>query len=229
MNWINSLLGSSIGKKQIMAITGLSLTLFLIAHLAGNFLIFVSQKAFNIYSYTLTSNPLIYIAEAGLVVLFFSHVFMAIKLTLENRNARPNRYYMKVKTGRGETFASSTMIYTGMIGFIFVVIHIYNFKVATITGSGIQMITHDGIEMIDLYTLVIKHFADPISVVIYLVGVISFGIHISHGFHSAFQTLGFRHPKYTPIIEKISYGLALFIAVGFSSVPIWAYITGGQA
>lgn len=229
MNWLRTLFNSSIGKKQVMAITGLSLTLFLLVHMLGNLLIYVSSDAFNMYSYTLTSNPLIYVAEAGLIALFVSHIGLAIKLTLENKQARPVGYYMKHKTGRGTTFASQTMPYTGMIGAIFVIIHIINFKLATITGQGIEMVTVDGIEMINLYKLVIAHFQDPVAIFIYFVGVAAFGIHLSHGFGSAFQTLGLRHPKYTPIIEKTSLALSILITVGFWSVPIWAYITGGHA
>lgn len=228
MNWLKILFNSSIGKKQVMAVTGLSLTLFLLVHMLGNLLIYVSSDAFNMYSYKLTSNPLIYVAEAGLVALFLSHIGLAIRLTLENKKARPVGYYMKQKTGRGTTFASQTMPYTGLIGLVFVIIHIINFKLATITGNGIEMVTVEGIEMINLYKLVIEHFQSPLAILIYLLGVSAFGIHISHGIGSAFQTLGLRHPKYTPIIEKTSIALAVLITAGFSSVPVWAYITGGQ-
>ncbi len=228
MNWLKRLFNSSIGKKQVMAVTGLSLTLFLIVHMLGNLLIYVSSDAFNLYSYKLTSNPLIYVAEAGLIALFVSHIGLAIRLTLENRQARPEKYFMKQNTGRGTTFASQTMPYTGLIGMVFVIIHIINFKLATLTGQGIEMVTIDGIEMINLYKLVIEHFQSPLSILIYIIGVTVFGIHISHGIGSAFQTLGFRHPKYTPFIEMKSKAIAIFVTIGFCSVPIWAYITGGQ-
>lgn len=229
MNWLRTLRNSSIGKKQIMAVTGLALCGFLFMHMLGNLIIFISQDAFNMYSYKLTSNPLIYVAEAGLVVLFGAHIVMAIRLTLENKQARPVPYYSKVRTGRGTTFASQTMPYTGLIGLVFLVIHIINFKLAVITMNGVNMTTNDGIEMVDLYTLVISHFQDPIAIVIYLVGVIAFGIHVSHGFQSAFQSLGVNSEKYTPLIKKASLGFAVLITIGFTVVPLWAYITGGHA
>ena len=84
-------------------------------HLAGNLLIFVGPEAFNYYAHKLTSNPLIYVAEAILAAIFLGHMGMAIKVTMENKAARPEGYYMKTKTGRGSTFASSTMPYTGLI------------------------------------------------------------------------------------------------------------------
>ncbi|MFZ8934819.1 MAG: succinate dehydrogenase, partial [Bacteriovoracaceae bacterium] len=114
-------LGSSITKKQLMAITGLSLCLFLLGHLIGNCLIYVGPEAFNTYGHTLITNPLIYVAEAGLAAMFLIHIVLAIKLTMENKAARPVNYYMKKSSGRGETFASNTMPYTGLIILIFLV------------------------------------------------------------------------------------------------------------
>ena len=102
-------LSSSIMKKQLMGVTGLLLCGFLVSHLAGNMLIIVGPKAFNIYAHTLTSNPLIYVAEVILLSIFALHVGLAFKLTIENKLARPVGYYMKQPTGRGATFASTTM------------------------------------------------------------------------------------------------------------------------
>ncbi|MGZ3871236.1 MAG: hypothetical protein ACXVLQ_19225, partial [Bacteriovorax sp.] len=115
---------TSIGKKQIMGVTGLLLCGFLVSHLIGNITLMISSDAFNKYSHTLTSNPLIYVAEAILLGIFLSHILMAVKLVIENRRARPERYYMYKKSGRGGTFASKTMPITGMIALVFLVFHI---------------------------------------------------------------------------------------------------------
>ncbi len=227
-SWFARYLNSSIGKKQLMGITGLMLCGFLLTHLLGNLLMYVSSDAFNLYAYKLTSNPLIYALETVLGLIFLAHIALAIRLILENKRARPEPYYMKVRTGRGTTFASNTMPYTGMIGLIFLVIHILNFRLATVMGTDVSMAMVDGIEMTDLYSLVIQHFLNPMNVGIYLIGVIALGIHVSHGFQSAFQSLGVNHPKYTPCIQKLSLYYALFITIGFSSLPIWAYLTGGN-
>lgn len=120
--------GSSIVKKQIMGVTGLMLCGFLLTHMAGNFLIFVGPDAFNLYAHKLTSNPLIYVAEAILAGIFLTHIGLAIKLTIENKQARPDSYFVKVKTGRGATFASSTMPLTGLLILVFLVWHIVNLK-----------------------------------------------------------------------------------------------------
>ncbi len=219
---LTRIVGSSIVKKQAMAITGLLLCGFLVTHLAGNFLIIYSADAFNQYAYALTSNPLIYVAEAGLAALFLGHIGMAIKLTLENHKARPQKYYMKKPTGRGSTFASSTMPYTGMITLIFLVIHLINFKFGPL-----YMTTVDGVEMRDLYRTVVEYFASPLNVLWYIIAMVALGIHLSHGVWSAFQSLGFNHPSYTPTLRMASKAFAVLIVVGYSSLPIYCYLIQG--
>ncbi|MBD66551.1 MAG: cytochrome B subunit [Halobacteriovoraceae bacterium] len=211
-------LTASIGKKQIMALTGFGLVGFTLAHLLGNFLMFLGPDAFNMYGHKLTSNPLIYVAEAGLLGMFLAHIFLAAFLTLENKSARPVKYEMKVRTGRGETFASATMPYTGMILLVFVILHLINFKY----GAHYET-TVDDIVMRDLYKLVVEYFANIYYVVWYVIAMIALGIHTSHGVHSMFQSLGFNHPKYTPHLKTIALLYGLFVAVGFSSLAIFCY------
>lgn len=213
-----SYLTASIGKKQLMALTGLGLIGFTATHFAGNLLIFFGGDAFNLYAYKLTSNPLIYVAEAGLAGLFFGHIALAVLLRIENRLARPQQYYMKVRTGRGETFASATMPYTGAVLLLFVIFHLLNFKFGTN-----YPITVDGIEMRDLYRTVIEYFANPLYVAWYVFAMLSFAIHTTHGFQSTFQSIGFNHPKYTPIIQITSVLYGATIGLGFSVMAIYCH------
>jgi succinate dehydrogenase / fumarate reductase, cytochrome b subunit len=219
---VGRMLSASIVKKQLMGLTGLLLCGFLIGHLAGNLLIFVGPAAFNAYGHALITNPLIYVAEAGLGALFLVHIGMAVRLIVENRKARPDRYYVKQPTGRGSTFASSTMPYTGALTFIFLVLHIYQFKFGPY-----YTIVHSGVEMRDLYRLVVEFYQSPLAVLWYVLCMISIGIHVKHGFWSAFQSLGFHHPSYTQALQKFSVAFAALIAVGFSSLPIYCYFQGG--
>lgn len=216
-------LHSSIGKKQIMGVTGLLLCGFLLTHLLGNFTMFVGADAFNKYSHALTSNPLIYLAEAGLALLFISHIVMAMKLTLENKAARPVAYYMREKSGRGSTLASSTMPYTGAVALIFLIFHIVGLKFGTHYTTVVN-----GVEMRDIYKTTVEYFQDIIHVGGYIVAVVSLGVHVSHGLWSAFQSLGFNHPKYMPKIQLASRLFGLLVAVGFSSFPIYCYLSGGK-
>ena len=214
---------SSLSKKYAMGITGLLLCGFLFTHFLGNLTLIVGPNAFNLYSHKLVSNPLIYVAEAVLALIFLSHIFMAIKLTMENKNARPEQYYMRKTSGRGATFASSTMPYTGIITAIFLVIHILGLKFGPVYTTMI-----DGVEVRDIYRTTIEYFQDPLHVLIYIVAMISLGIHVGHGFWSAFQSIGFNHPKYMPKIRTFSKLYGLFVAIGFSIFPLFCYFLGGR-
>ncbi|MFG1482520.1 succinate dehydrogenase cytochrome b subunit [Halobacteriovorax sp. GFR7] len=223
MSALRFYLTNSVAKKQVMGVTGLLLCGFLLSHMLGNFLLMVGADAFNKYAYTLTSNPLIYVAEAGLLVIFLTHLFMALKLTMENKAARPVNYYMKQPTGRGATFASSTMPYTGMLILFFIIMHLINFKY-----GAVYMTTLNGMEVRDLYKTVIEYFASPLNVGMYVVFMIVIGIHVSHGFWSAFQSIGFNHPKYMPAIKFLSKLYAVVLTVGYSTIAIWCHVKGGM-
>lgn len=216
---------SSVVKKQIMAVTGLLLCGFLLGHLAGNLLIIISPDAFNQYGHALVSNkPLLYTAEAGLVVLFLLHLTMAAKLTVENHTARPQKYFIKQKTGRGATFASSTMPYTGLIILIFLITHLNSFKYGTV-----YMTTVDGVEMRDLYRTVMEFFAWPVGAAWYAFAMTAMAIHVSHGFWSAFQSIGFFHSRYTPLLRKAGVAYAVLVGAGFTALALYGYIQGVQA
>lgn len=209
---------SSIGKKQLVALTGFGLLGFTLTHMAGNFLLFAGADAFNKYAYTLTSNPLIYVAEAGLIGMFLLHITLAIVLKTQNSSARPVKYYNKTRTGRGETIASATMPVTGVIVLVFVIIHLMNFKFGTEYTT-----TVDGVAMRDLYRVVVEYFANPLYVVWYCFAVCALGLHTSHGFQSVFQTFGFYQQPYTEKLQmgSILYGVA--VAIGFSSFAIFCH------
>lgn len=214
---------SSIGKKQIMAVTGLLLCGFLVTHMLGNFTLFIGSDAFNKYSHALTSNPLIYLAEVGLAALFITHIALAFKVIIENKEARPTPYYSYKKSGRGGTFASATMAYSGVVALVFLVLHILGLKFGT------QYVTMvGGVEMRDIYKTTIEYFQDPLRIAGYITAMIALGVHTSHGLWSAFQTLGLNHPRYMPKIQLLSTLFGFYIAIGFSALPIFCYYQGGH-
>lgn len=220
---ISRYLSSSIIKKQIMGITGLLLSGFIISHLIGNLLVFIGADTYNKYAHTLVTNPAIYFAEFALSIIFISHIFMAIRLTIENKKARPEQYYFKANTGRGATLASSSMPYTGIILLIFLVWHICSLKYGTVYYT-----TIDGTQMRDLYKLMTEYFAVPWHTIAYIIGMIAIAIHTSHGLSSSFQSLGFQHPKYDKKIKIMSKVYAFIVGLGFSSLPIYFYFQGVQ-
>ena len=216
-------LTSSIVKKQVMGFTGLLLCGFLTTHVLRNILICVGPDAFNTYAYKLTSTPLIYVAEAILGLIFLTHLGLATRLTIENHLARPQGYYMKRKTGRGATFASSTMPFTGIILLLFLVWHIVNLKFGPVYTTYVS-----DTEMRDLYRLVMEYFSNITNVIGYIVAMFAMAIHLMHGFWSAFQSLGLSHPKYNCKIKCGGYLLAFSLAIGFSALPIYCYLQGGK-
>ncbi len=218
-------LWTSVGKKLIMGLTGLLLILFLIEHLIGNLLLLLPEKApYNEYAHFLTSfGWLLIVAELILLAIFLAHVVSAVSVTLRNRQARPQRYVKLASAGppSRKNVASMTMIYSGVILLIFVVIHLKTFKF----GPYYPYLSEaDGVEMRDLYRLVAEVFSQPGYVIWYVVAMALLGFHLRHGFWSAFQSLGLYHPRWTPVIYTVGILVAIIIAVGFIGIPIWIYV-----
>jgi len=208
MNWLTQTLGSSIGKKLLMAITGLSFIGFLAAHLAGNLTIYGGKDAFNSYAEHLHSlGPLLTVAELGLLTFALIHVLTGAVLFFQNWRARPTRYAVDRSSG-GRTIESRTMPYTGFLLLAFVVFHLLNFSFVDKTNTTI-------------FELVSKSFQNPAYVMIYVAAMIIVALHVSHGFWSLFQTLGANHPKYMPAITIIGLGLSLIFGIGFGFIPVY--------
>jgi succinate dehydrogenase / fumarate reductase cytochrome b subunit len=208
MNWFINMLGSSIGKKLMMAITGLSFCGFLVAHLVGNLFIYGGRDAFNAYAMHLHSlGPLINAAEVGLLTLALIHVLTGATLFYENLKARPNRYHVNKSAG-GRSIGSATMPYTGLFLLLFVIFHLFNFHFVDKTH-------------ITIFDIVSMAFSNPLYVVFYILAMIIAGLHVSHGLWSAFQTLGANHPKYMPIIMTTSLVFSLIVGIGFGFLPVY--------
>ncbi|BBO88896.1 succinate dehydrogenase cytochrome b subunit [Desulfosarcina ovata] len=211
MNWITGTLGSSIGKKLMMAITGFSFCGFLAAHLAGNLTIYGGKDAFNAYAAHLHAlGPLITVAELGLLTFALVHVITGVTLFLGNLKARPVRYAVNKSAG-GRTLGSATMPYTGGILLAFIVFHLMNFHFVDKTNTTI-------------FAIVSNAFTSPAYVAIYIVAMVAAAIHVSHGFWSAFQTVGANHPKYMPLLKILSIAFAVIVGIGFGFLPVYIFL-----
>lgn len=221
---VNHYFRSSIGRKHLIAITGLLLCGFLVSHLSGNFLLLAGPDMFNLYGHKLMSlGALLYVLELGLLVVFLVHLGLAVKLTIENKQARgPQNYALRKRTGRGTTFMSATMPYTGLVLLIFIILHLMNLKYGTYYATNV-----DGVEMRDLYRLTMEYFSNPLNVGWYVFAMICAALHTAHGFGSAFQSLGLNHSKYYKKIKYIGYAYAILVGGGFSFISIWAYMMRG--
>lgn len=220
---------SSVGKKIFMGLTGLSLCGFIVIHLIGNLTLLIPDPdPFNKYSHFLTEElgSVIYVAEAILAAVFLIHFIYALIVTFDNWKARPRGY--KVTKNAGHTskksIASTTMIYTGVVVIVFLVWHLLHFKY----GEIMITTTADGKVVRDLYTLVYQFYGNIINVGLYVLVMIMLGFHLSHGFWSAFQSLGLNGKRFTPVIYGVGSLFAVLMAIGFIFLPVWIFvITGG--
>lgn len=227
MSFLFKALTSSVAKKFVMAITGLAWVFFLITHLLGNLALYRADGApYNEYADSLASlGWILYIAEIGLVVLLVGHIVTAIQLKLLNRAARPTAYAVESSKGgpSKKSVSSTTMIYTGLFIMGFVVWHVLQFKFGPGIAEGYVTEVKDK-DMRDLHRLVVEVFQNPIWVVFYVVGMIIMGLHVRHGFYSAFQTIGVAGNKVSRTTRTIGLVLSIVLAVGFLFIPIWIYL-----
>jgi len=208
MNWLTNTFGSSLGKKLMMAVTGLFFCVFLLLHLAGNLTIYMGKDVFNSYAQHLHSlGPLLTLAEWGLLIFAVTHISTGLLLFYQNFKARPTRYAVNKRAG-GRTLGSATMPYTGVILLLFVIYHLLNFHFVDKTHTTI-------------FQIVSTAFAQPSYVLIYTFAMIIAAVHVSHGFWSAFQTLGANHPKYTPLLRGLSLVFSLIVGIGFGFIPVY--------
>lgn len=223
MQNVKSYLCSSVGKKQIIAITGLIWSGFLLTHMAGNLLILVGADAYNKYGHAIITNPGLYPAEAFLAIAFLIHMGLAMKLTLENRKARPVKPAQSpTNCAKGASFASKTMILSGLLVFVFLVTHLKTFKYGPHYST-----TVNGVEMRDLHKLIVEEFHEPEEVGWYVFSLIVLGLHLSHGISSLFQTFGLGSVRSCKI-KKIGWLFTGLVILGFLSQPLFIFFQRGQ-
>ncbi len=212
--WITS----NIGRKQIIGLTGLGLSFFVLMHMAGNLLILVGPQVYNEYSHALISNPLIYLAEAGLVVFFLGHLVVASKISIENIRARTTRYAVLPHGEKGTSWIQRTLWPQGLLIFVFLVLHLATFKYGTY-----YTVDYGKGEIRDLHRLVIEVFQKPGYVMWYVVALIALLLHLSHGIASSFQTFGVHFPRHQKTVRRASWVYALVVGIGFIIQPLYVY------
>ncbi len=220
MSSFRRVFSSSVGTKVLIGLTGLALVAYLILHLAGNLLILAGQDTFNEYSHRLISNPLVVPVEIGLALIFLLHVYKTVTMWFGNQAARPVGYEKKDWAGykSRKSLSSTTMIYTGLVIFVFVLIHLKQFKFGAWYQIGDPPIR-------DLYRTEVEIFSAPAWVAVYVICVLLVGLHLRHGISSAFQSIGADHPVYTRRLVVWGTALAIVIGVGFAVIPLWVFLT----
>lgn len=216
---------STVGQKYVMAIAGLSFYLFLIVHLFGNTTLFFPPEAINTYAHTLEKvKPVIIVIELVLLAIFLLHVILGIIITLKNRMARPVGYSMVTDAGEPskKTISSKTMIWSGIIIFIFVVLHLLHFKFGPNVADGYVVAGEE--EVWDLHRLVVEKFQNIGFLIWYLVALAIMGFHLRHALWSGFQSLGWGNEKYTPLLINISTLFAFLIAGGYIVIALYVHL-----
>lgn len=224
MSWIINTLTSTIGRKVIMALTGLFLILFLVVHLAGNLQLLYNDngESFNLYSQLMAHNPFIQIVSKGNFFFIFLHIVVSITLYVRNKKARPIGY--KVSAGNtNSSWSSKSMTLLGTLILIFILMHLKGYWYVLKFGAPPETII-EGVTMHNAYQLVVESYANPAIAGFYIIAMIVLAFHLWHGFASAFQSLGLNHPKYNGIISGLGKLYAIAVPALFALIPILLYL-----
>jgi len=230
-------LWSSIGKKLLTGLTGVGLIAFVVAHVAGNLSLLVGGPAFNAYAQKLHDlGALLIVAELGLVALFGLHALSAVTVWWDGRQARAERNTVVATKGppSRQTWASRTMILTGGILLVFVVLHVIHFRFGPGVAQG-YVTTVKGEQARDLYKLVVETFKQPVPVIAYMAVMLLLGFHLRHGVWSAFQSLGALTPGLRGFAFSAAAVVAVVVALAFFVIPPYIFLfapavtTGGLA
>ena len=219
-------LSSSIGKKLLTGITGVGLMGFLVLHLVGNLNLLFGKDAFNGYTHKLEGlGELLVVAELGLLAVFLIHVASAVSVWMNNRKARTvqNSVVRSKGAPSRQTVSSRSMIISGAILFVFIVVHVLQFRFGPSVQDG--YVTHLGNEQVrDLDRLVVETFKQLPFVVGYMAVMVVLGLHLRHGFWSAFQSLGLLNPRLRTLAFSAGVVVAVVLALGFFILPIYVYL-----
>ncbi len=222
--WLNS----SIGKKTIVAITGVAMVIFLVGHLLGNLTFFLGPLAMNGYALHLHDlGPLLWLARTGLLAAVALHIYYTMRLWQENHAARPEKYLHRSRVQ--STVFARTMRLTGLVVFAFVVFHLSHFTWLIVHPEFRTFETMvDTRRAHDVFRMVVAGFSYPLVSAFYVLSLGLLAFHLSHGVGSLFQTLGFNNQRLRPRFERAGHALAWLLFAGFSSIPIAVLLGVGR-
>jgi len=227
----SNLFTSSLGKKFIMAITGMALFLFVVLHLLGNLQVFLGPEAINRYGNLLQTNTeILWPARIILLILVGLHIWSAVKLSAENRAARPVPYAQTEIVAA--SYASRTMLMSGLIILAFIIYHLLHFTVQVpginLTGRNFVEL-EDATHQRDVFAMMVIGFRNPFVSAFYIIAMLLLFLHLSHGVSAMFQSLGWKSPAYGPLIARFAVVASWLIFLGYISIPIAIYLGYGQS
>lgn len=217
-----SLTSSSIGRKYAMALSALFLLSFLVLHLVVNLLSLFGPGVYNNASEFMGYNPLVqFIMQPILVVGVIFHFVMGFILEIRNQAARPVKYGTH-NPSANSTWMSRNMIISGLVILAFLGLHMYDFWYHEMNYKYIEGLP---VEQERFYTDLHQKFENPIRVGIYVISFVLLGLHLAHGFQSSFQSVGARHPKYTPVLKAFGTWFSILIPAGFIIIALYHFLT----
>ncbi len=215
MSWVTRFVGSTIGKKVLMAVSGVALVGFVVGHMVGNLLLYQGPEAINAYAEGLRKLPaLLWGARVGLLAAVGIHIWSSTALTLSNQAARPVAY--RQHSHQASTYASRTMKWSGPLLLLFIIYHLLHFT----TGAA-----HPEFEAGNVYRNVVIGFQNPAVAGFYIAAMLALGVHLSHGVWSMLQTVGLSHPRYDHLRTKLAVALTVVVVLGNISFPV-SVLTG---
>ncbi len=227
MNIVNNLFHSTLGKKYIMALTGAGLFGFVVVHMLGNLQLFLGAEAINRYAHFLQSNKeLLWPARIGLLSMIALHIWSAVKLSAENKAARPVAY-LNDPTPPAASYASRTMLMSGLIVAAFIIYHLLHFTVkvesVNLTGrdfDSLHVLDNTGHSTHDVYQMIVLGFQQPVVVLFYVIAVGLLCLHLSHGLSAMLQSLGLRNKAWWPVQQQFAKAASFVLFLGYIAVPV---------
>jgi succinate dehydrogenase / fumarate reductase cytochrome b subunit len=234
MKLLQRVFGTTVGRKYLMALSGLGLVGFAVGHMVGNLQVFLGPETLNTYAHFLQSTPeLLWGVRLGMLAILAVHVWSAVSLTLENRAARPVGY----EAGKlpGASLASRTMLLGGTVVAVFVVYHLlhYTLKVqgVNLTGKDFDGFTYtlkNGVACPDAYRMVVTGFSQPVVAAFYVLGVGVLCLHLSHGVRAMFQSLGLKNRAWARAIDRLAAVVACGLFAGYAAIPVAVWLGLGR-
>jgi succinate dehydrogenase / fumarate reductase, cytochrome b subunit len=223
MNLIRTFWQSQIGKKIVMAVTGIIGVLFVIGHMVGNLQVFEGAEKINAYGKFLhhTVGLELWLVRAGLVAAVVLHVVAATQLTVRANASRPQGYQRR--DPQVSTLSARTMRWGGVLLLVFIVLHILHFTTRSFPGYD-RTVYMDGVETVNVYRNLVTAFQNPLWVAFYVVSMVALGMHLYHGVWSSARTLGAAKPSAAPLKRQVALGLAILLWAGFTIVPIGIFL-----
>ncbi|MBO9684198.1 MAG: succinate dehydrogenase cytochrome b subunit [Flavisolibacter sp.] len=231
MKW-SQFFTSAVGRKIVMALTGLFLISFLVVHVGLNSCVFNDLpffnpdddgSMFNRAAFYMGNSLVIRIMEIGLFAGFILHIIQGYAVEAKNRSKRKQGY--KVDLGnRGSTWMSRSMAILGTLIFLYLVLHVSQFWIPSRITHNVPQQSYNGKEMHNMFLLMYDTFQQGWVVIVYLIGVGALLFHLLHGFHAAFRSMGVHNKKYLSLLKGLGYGFSVIVCVLFALMPISMYL-----